>query len=236
MGFVEASAPSDWESRGDWLRPCCILCKSCSGDGNSSGPSIMKLMLRKAWSMAGSARRAFLTWAASWERSTPERIVSSRSEVASALPTRIVDSIPPSSCLCLSRLVCASTKSWRFRWLAIFRRWSEAWSYTQLLPRVAHASQGDVPEHFQKWSVGTDSPKEASKPPPLSFVVCTHRRRSRFYVALMRLTLVMVPRLQRKVEELAVSTFWSKLENGQQDLGAPEEQRITGKDQKDLRT
>lgn len=52
----------------------------------------------------------------------------------------------------------------------------------------------------------------------------------------MRLTLVMVPRLQRKVEELAVSTFWSKLENGQQDLGAPEEQRITGKDQKDLRT
>jgi len=67
------------------------------GLGRLSGPSITKLISANASSMRGLALRAFRTCAASCARSTPVRMVFSKSVVLLTVPARTIDKIPPSS-------------------------------------------------------------------------------------------------------------------------------------------
>jgi len=95
---------------------------NCLGNGSSSDPSITNSISAKELSMAAFALRMFRTCAASCERSTPERMVATRSSAVSGLPAQNIAMMPPRSCLCFSRLFCVSKRSWIFLWLAAFLR------------------------------------------------------------------------------------------------------------------
>ncbi len=88
--------------------------QQCPGEGSSSGLSITKSISAKELLIIGLALRTFRTYTVSYERSTPERIVSTRSLAVSVVPTRNIAMIPLRSCLCLSRLFCVSVRSWMF--------------------------------------------------------------------------------------------------------------------------
>lgn len=76
--------------------------KTWSTDGNSSCPLMVKSIRSKACWIATFARHSLRTCAANCERSTPERMMRTRSLVALRSPAWNVAIMPPRSWLCRS--------------------------------------------------------------------------------------------------------------------------------------